>query len=106
MSGKQVAVVVPTTLLSRQHFKTFKERFAGLPVRVAPGLAAGRRRRAEGRPRKGSPTGRSISSSARMRCCRKSIKFKDLGLLIIDEEQHFGVGHKERLKELRATSTC
>ncbi len=66
--GRQVAVVVPTTLLSRQHFKTFTERFSGLPLRIRAGLAAGLGERAQGRPRKSSSRARSISSSARMRC--------------------------------------
>jgi transcription-repair coupling factor (superfamily II helicase) len=65
--GFQVAVVVPTTLLSRQHFKTFSQRFAGLPVRVRAGLAlVGGAELAE--TKEGSPTARSTSSSARMRC--------------------------------------
>ncbi|MEQ1900663.1 MAG: transcription-repair coupling factor [Devosia sp.] len=101
MSGKQVAVVVPTTLLSRQHFRTFTERFAGLPVRVAqasrlvsaPDMKAAKEGIASG------SVDIVIGTHALL---SKSIAFKDLGLLIVDEEQHFGVGHKERLKELRA----
>ncbi|MEQ1769599.1 MAG: transcription-repair coupling factor, partial [Devosia sp.] len=101
MAGKQVAVVVPTTLLSRQHFKTFKERFAGLPVRVAqasrlvtaPELKATKEGIADGKIDIVIGTHALLS---------KNVDFKDLGLLIVDEEQHFGVGHKERLKELRA----
>jgi transcription-repair coupling factor (superfamily II helicase) len=101
MSGKQVAVVVPTTLLSRQHYKTFSERFQGLPLNVAQasrmvgsaemaatkaGLAAG-------------TVDIVVGTHALL---GKAINFKDLGLLIVDEEQHFGVSHKERLKEIRA----
>ncbi|NKB52434.1 MAG: transcription-repair coupling factor [Rhizobiaceae bacterium] len=101
MSGKQVAVVVPTTLLSRQHFKTFSERFHGLPVNVAQAsrlvgskaLAA-----AKSGIRDGS-VDIVIGTHALL---GNSVEFKRLGLLIIDEEQHFGVKHKERLKELRA----
>jgi transcription-repair coupling factor (superfamily II helicase) len=101
MAGKQVAVVVPTTLLSRQHFKTFAERFQGLPVNVAQAsrmvgsadLAAAKKGIADG--------GVDIIVGTHA-LLGKSIQFKDLGLLIVDEEQHFGVGHKERLKELRA----
>jgi transcription-repair coupling factor (superfamily II helicase) len=101
LSGKQVAVVVPTTLLSRQHFKTFSERFAGLPVKVAQAsrlvgaadLKAAKDGIADG------TVDIVIGTHALL---SKSIKFKDLGLLVVDEEQHFGVAHKERLKELRA----
>ena len=102
INGKQVAVVVPTTLLARQHIKTFAERFAGLPVKVAQMsrmVTAGRTKQTKARA---SPTARSTSSSAPMRCSARPCRFKDLGLVIIDEEQHFGVAHKERLKELRA----
>ena len=94
-------MVVPTTLLARQHFKTFSTRFRGLPVRVAQlsrFVPAAEQRETKA----GSPTAPSISSSARTRCSARPSSFKDLGLLIIDEEQHFGVEHKERLKELRA----
>lgn len=100
MSGQQVAVVVPTTLLARQHFKTFKERFAGLPVRVhaasrlvsAPDLKATKEGIADG------TVDIVVGTHALL---GKAIRFKNLGLMIVDEEQHFGVGHKERLKEMR-----
>ncbi len=100
MSGKQVAVVVPTTLLSRQHFRTFKERFAGLPVNVAqasrlvtaPELKAAK---------EGIASGQVDIVVGTHALLSKSVSFKNLGLLVIDEEQHFGVAHKERLKELR-----
>jgi transcription-repair coupling factor (superfamily II helicase) len=101
MEGKQVAVVVPTTLLSRQHFATFQARFAGFPVRIghlsrlvpAKQAAATRADLAAGR------VDIVVGTHALL---AKSINFKTLGLLIIDEEQHFGVAHKERLKQLRA----
>ena len=102
MSGKQVAVVVPTTLLARQHYRNFASAFAARPVKVAPDVAHGRCRRPQGAPRRGPPTARSTSSSAPMRVLGKSVDFKDLGLVIVDEEQHFGVKHKEGLKALRA----
>jgi transcription-repair coupling factor (superfamily II helicase) len=101
INGKQVAVVVPTTLLARQHFKTFTERFHGFPVNVAQasrlvpaaelaavkaGLAAGH-------------VDIVIGTHALL---GKGIAFKDLALLVVDEEQHFGVAHKEKLKTLRA----
>ena len=102
MNGKQVAVVVPTTLLARQHFKTFTERLQGYPVHVAQAsrLVVGQAN--SPRSRRASPTARSTSSSAPMRCSARAIKFKDLGLIVVDEEQHFGVAHKEKLKQLRA----
>ncbi|GGF23363.1 transcription-repair-coupling factor [Youhaiella tibetensis] len=101
MSGKQVAVVVPTTLLARQHLRTFKERFAGLPVNVAGAsrLIPSAELKAT---KEGLESGHVDIVVGTHALLSKSIKFKDLGLLIIDEEQHFGVGHKERLKELKA----
>ena len=68
MSGKQVAVVVPTTLLARQHFKTFRERFSGLPIQVAQASRLVTAAGADARPRRASRTARSTSSSARTRC--------------------------------------
>ncbi|MBN9018577.1 MAG: transcription-repair coupling factor [Rhizobiales bacterium] len=101
MSGKQVAVVVPTTLLSRQHFKTFSNRFAGFPIRVeqASRLVSAKEL---AETKKGLKEGQVDIVVGTHALLGKGIEFKDLGLLIIDEEQHFGVKHKERLKELRA----
>lgn len=101
MNGVQVAVVVPTTLLARQHFKTFSERFRGLPIRVQQAsrlvgskeLALTKKELTEGK------TDIVVGTHALL---GSSIKFANLGLLIIDEEQHFGVKHKERLKELKS----
>ncbi|MDO9415441.1 transcription-repair coupling factor [Pararhizobium sp.] len=101
MNGVQVAVVVPTTLLSRQHFKTFTERFRGLPIRLnqasrlvgSKELALTKKELAEGK------TDIVVGTHALL---GSSIDFANLGLLIIDEEQHFGVKHKERLKELKS----
>nr|WP_314095271.1 transcription-repair coupling factor [uncultured Shinella sp.] len=101
MNGVQVAVVVPTTLLARQHFKTFSERFRGLPIRVQQAsrlvgskeLALTKKELSEGK------TDIVVGTHALL---GSSIKFANLGLLIIDEEQHFGVKHKERLKELKS----
>ena len=101
MNGKQVAIVVPTTLLARQHTKTFTERFHGFPVHVAQAsrlvstseLAQVKKKIADG------GVDIVIGTHALL---GKAINFKDLGLLIVDEEQHFGVAHKERLKQLRA----
>ncbi|HTJ56846.1 MAG TPA: transcription-repair coupling factor [Devosiaceae bacterium] len=100
LSGKQVAVVVPTTLLARQHFKTFKERFAGLPVRVAQAsrLVTSAELKAT---KEGLANGQVDIVVGTHALLSKSIEFKNLGLVVVDEEQHFGVGHKERLKSLR-----
>jgi transcription-repair coupling factor (superfamily II helicase) len=100
MEGKQVAVVVPTTLLARQHHKTFIERFRGLPVKIAQ---ASRLVPAKelAQMREGLKNGQVDIVVGTHALLAKSIEFKDLGLLIIDEEQHFGVAHKERLKQLR-----
>jgi transcription-repair coupling factor (superfamily II helicase) len=101
MSGKQVAVVVPTTLLSRQHYKTFSERFHGLPVNVAQAsrLVGSKALAAAKAGVKDGSVDIVIGTHALL---GQSVEFKRLGLLVIDEEQHFGVKHKERLKELRA----
>lgn len=101
MSGKQVAVVVPTTVLARQHFKTFSERFRGWPVNV--------KQLSRLVPAKEAKTAKEELASGRCEIIigthallAKTIKFSDLGLLIVDEEQRFGVGHKEKLKAMRA----
>jgi transcription-repair coupling factor (superfamily II helicase) len=99
-SGKQVAVVVPTTLLARQHFRTFSERFRGFPMRVAHAsrlVAAGEVAKVKAGLADGS-IDIVIGTHALL---GKTIAFKDLGLVVVDEEQHFGVAHKERLKRLR-----
>jgi len=100
MAGKQVAVVVPTTLLSRQHFKTFTERFKGLPVNIgqASRLVAPKDLAAVKQDAKDGKVEIVVGTHALL---GKGIEFKNLGLLVIDEEQHFGVQHKERLKQLR-----
>ncbi|MGV1762656.1 transcription-repair coupling factor [Rhizobium rhizogenes] len=101
MNGAQVAVVVPTTLLARQHFKTFTDRFRGLPIRIqqasrlvgAKDLALTKKEVSEGK------TDIVVGTHALLGA---GIQFANLGLLVIDEEQHFGVKHKERLKELKS----
>jgi len=101
INGKQVAVIVPTTLLARQHFKNFSERFSGLPIRVAQ--ASRMVSAAELRATKaGIADGQVDIVVGTHALLGKSISFKDLGLVIVDEEQHFGVSHKERLKDMRA----
>ena len=101
MEGFQVAVVVPTTLLSRQHFKTFSQRFSGLPVQVRQASRlVGPKELAE--TKKGIAEGTVDIVVGTHALLGSSISFRNLGLLIIDEEQHFGVKHKERLKELKS----
>ena len=99
--GKQVAVLVPTTVLAAQHHATFSAALRGVPARGPAAVAVRRRRRSRRRRSPGSPTGRSTSSSGRTGCCRKDVRFRDLGLVVVDEEQRFGVAAKERLKQLR-----
>ncbi|MFD1694378.1 transcription-repair coupling factor [Roseibium aestuarii] len=101
MSGRQVAVVVPTTLLSRQHFRTFSERFHGLPINVAHASRLVPTRQLT-QTKKGIADGTVDIVVGTHALLGKGVEFKDLGLLIIDEEQHFGVKHKERLKELKS----
>ena len=101
MNGKQVAVVVPTTLLARQHFKTFGERLRGYPVHLAQAsrlVSTGELAKVK----KGLAEGTVDIVIGTHALLGKNIKFKDLGLIVVDEEQHFGVAHKERLKQLRA----
>ncbi|WP_336814855.1 transcription-repair coupling factor [Bosea sp. MMO-172] len=101
LNGKQVAVVVPTTLLARQHYRNFADRFAGLPVHV------GQASRFVGSAdlkavKQGARDGTMDIVVGTHALLGKGVDFKDLGLVIVDEEQHFGVAHKEKLKELRA----
>ena len=101
MEGGQVAVVVPTTLLSRQHFATFTERFAGEPVRIAQlSRLVSTSQMAE--IRAGMASGEVDIVIGTHALLGNNIEFKNLVLLVVDEEQHFGVTHKERLKKLRA----
>jgi transcription-repair coupling factor (superfamily II helicase) len=101
MNGKQVAVVVPTTLLARQHMKTFSDRLRGYPVHI--GQASRLVSAAElARVKKGVADGQIDIVIGTHALLGKTVKFKDLGLIVVDEEQHFGVAHKEKLKQLRA----
>jgi transcription-repair coupling factor (superfamily II helicase) len=100
--GAQVAVLVPTTILAQQHAETFRERFAGFPVNIAVVsrfVSDVDRRRALDGVADGS-VDIVIGTHALL---APTVRFKDLGLVIVDEEQRFGVGHKERLKHLRAS---
>jgi transcription-repair coupling factor (superfamily II helicase) len=100
MSGKQVAVVVPTTLLARQHYATFCERFHGYPVNISQ-ISRLVPRKEINAVREGIKSG-AVDIVIGTHALLSEPKFRNLGLLIIDEEQHFGVKHKERLKDLKA----
>ncbi len=101
MEGRQVAIVVPTTLLCRQHFLTFGERFRGYPVRIAEvsRLVGAKDIRSV---KTGLADGTVDIVVGTHALLAKDVRFRDLGLLVVDEEQHFGVAHKERLKALKA----
>ncbi|MDE4174995.1 transcription-repair coupling factor [Phaeobacter sp. PT47_59] len=101
MSGVQVAVIAPTTLLARQHAASFKERFRGFPLEVRQ-LSRFVSNKDAAKTREGMARGTVDIVIGTHALLAKGIKFQNLGLLIIDEEQHFGVGHKERLKQLRS----
>ena len=101
MEGKQVAIVVPTTLLARQHFQNFKDRFQGFPVRIEQ-LSRLVKAKDATDIKKGMADGQVDIVIGTHALLAKDVKFSDLGLLVIDEEQHFGVAHKERLKQFKA----
>jgi transcription-repair coupling factor (superfamily II helicase) len=101
MDGKQVAVLVPTTLLAEQHFITFSERFAAFPVKVGM-LSRFVSREQQARIVADLKSGALDVVIGTHRLLSRDIDFKDLGLLVVDEEQRFGVAHKERLKKMRA----
>lgn len=100
MSGKQVAVLVPTTILAQQHYETFKERFADFPVRIEV-LNRFRTRAEQNKALAELKKGNLDILIGTHRILSKDVQFKELGLLIVDEEQRFGVTHKERLKQLK-----
>lgn len=99
--GKQVAILVPTTLLVQQHFETFSERYAGFPVDIAT-LSRFSTRKESDEVREGLASGRIDLVIGTHSLLTGTVRFKDLGLVVIDEEQRFGVEHKETLKALRA----
>ncbi len=101
MSGLQVAIVAPTTLLARQHAAGFKERFRGFPLEVRQ-LSRFVSAKEASKTREGMARGTVDIVVGTHALLAKNIRFQNLGLLIIDEEQHFGVGHKERLKQMRS----
>lgn len=102
MDGKQVAVLVPTTILAQQHYITFKERFQGFPVKVAV-LSRFRSKKEQEETVTALRRGAVDVVIGTHRLVQGDINFKNLGLVIVDEEQRFGVAHKEKLKQLRQT---
>ncbi len=100
MAGRQVAVLVPTTVLAEQHGHTFRERMAGFPVRVEV-LSRFRSEEDQREIVRGIREGDVDIVVGTHRLLQRDVEFKDVGLLIVDEEQRFGVSHKERLKKLR-----
>lgn len=101
MSGMQIAVVAPTTLLARQHYKSFSERFRGLPVQVRQ-LSRFVSTKDANDTREAMKRGTVDIVIGTHALLAKNVRFANLGLLIVDEEQHFGVTHKEQLKQLRS----
>ena len=101
MAGVQVAVIAPTTLLARQHAKAFQDRFRGFPLQVRQ-LSRFVSQKQAADTRKGLADGTVDICVGTHALLAKGVSFKNLGLLIIDEEQHFGVQHKERLKQMRS----
>ncbi len=100
VDGKQVAVLVPTTVLALQHFETFRHRLASFPLRVEM-LSRLRSKKERDAVVEGLKTGQVDMVVGTHRLLSKDVTFRDLGLLIVDEEQRFGVKHKETLKRLR-----
>ncbi|GAB4243756.1 MAG: transcription-repair coupling factor [Deltaproteobacteria bacterium] len=101
MGGKQAAVLVPTTVLAEQHYQTFTRRLAGYPVRIA-NLSRFRARREQAEVVNGIAKGTVDIVIGTHRLLQRDVTFANLGLVVIDEEQRFGVAHKERLKRMRA----
>jgi transcription-repair coupling factor (superfamily II helicase) len=100
MEGKQVAILAPTTVLVYQHYKTFQQRFSAFPVRIEM-LSRFRVPKAQKEIVKSVEAGAIDIVIGTHRLLSKDIRFKDLGLLVVDEEQRFGVAHKERIKQMR-----
>jgi transcription-repair coupling factor (superfamily II helicase) len=102
-SGKQVAVLVPTTILAEQHLHSFSERLANFPVRIEA-LSRFRTTREQSEALKRLAAGEVDVMIGTHRLLSTDVVFRDLGLIVVDEEQRFGVRHKERLKQLRRTT--
>ena len=101
MSGLQVALIAPTTLLARQHFQNFRERFQGFPIELGRLSRLVTAKEAK-ETKEGLKSGKIDIVIGTHAILAKGVEFKNLGLVIVDEEQRFGVTHKERLKSLRA----
>ena len=99
--GKQVAVLAPTTILAQQHLQTFRQRFRNHPIRDRNGQPLSDRQGNHSKFSKGAAKGTVDIVIGTHRLLQKDVQFKDLGLVIIDEEHRFGVVHKERLKKMR-----
>lgn len=95
MDGKQVAFLVPTTILAQQHFETMKERFQGFPIEIGL-LSRFRTKKQQTETLKGMKNGTVDVVVGTHRLLSKDVEYQDLGLLIVDEEQRFGVTHKEK----------
>ncbi len=101
MDGKQVAFLVPTTILAQQHYETIRERFSDYPINIGL-LSRFRTRKEQNETLRGLKSGAVDIVIGTHRLLSKDVVYKDLGLLIIDEEQRFGVTHKEKIKHLKA----
>ncbi len=101
LSGMQVAVICPTTLLARQHFRSFAERFRGFPISIRT-LSRFVSAKEANATREAMAQGQVDIVIGTHALLAKAVRFQNLGLMVIDEEQHFGVSHKERLKEMRS----
>ena len=101
MSGVQVAVIAPTTLLARQHAKSFRDRFRGFPINVRQ-LSRFVSQKEAAATKKGLADGTVDIVIGTHALLAKGVRFRNLGLLVVDEEQHVGVSHKERLKAMRS----
>ncbi|WP_078378386.1 transcription-repair coupling factor [Sutcliffiella halmapala] len=101
MDEKQVAILVPTTILAQQHYETIRERFQDYPINIGL-LSRFRSRKQQTETMKGLANGTIDIVIGTHRLLSKDIKYKDIGLLVIDEEQRFGVTHKEKIKQLKA----
>jgi transcription-repair coupling factor (superfamily II helicase) len=100
MDGKQVAVLVPTTILAEQHYNNFRQRFEGFPINIEM-ISRFRSPEQQNKTLKELAAGNVDIIIGTHKLLQKSVKFKDLGLLIVDEEQRFGVSHKEKIKALK-----
>jgi transcription-repair coupling factor (superfamily II helicase) len=105
LGGKQVALLAPTTILVEQHFETFRERFARFPAAIAM-LSRFRTSKELKASISDIAAGKVDIAIGTHRLIQKDVKFRNLGLLVVDEEQRFGVKHKERLKQIKSSVDC